>query len=108
MRCLYWLTQVRWCRDNFLNVRSLRKAQDIYEQVSQGSADVCCRKAAISNAEWLSHPHWLHWLQLSGHLVNLGIAIKSCGEDTTNLRRALVSGIFPHAAKWQVDGELLS
>lgn len=65
---------MRWCRDNFLNTRSLRKAQDIYAQ-------------------------------LFGHLEKLGVPVKSCGEDTTNLRRALVSGIFPHAAKRQVDGE---
>lgn len=27
------LLQVRWCRDNFVNVRSMRKALDIYEQL---------------------------------------------------------------------------
>jgi hypothetical protein len=27
------VVQMRWCRDNFLNARALRKATDIYEQV---------------------------------------------------------------------------
>lgn len=66
--------QVRWCRENFVNVRSLRKALDVYQQ-------------------------------LRGHLEGLGIPLKSAGEDATLLRRALVAGLFPHAAKRQMDGE---
>lgn len=65
--------KVRWCRDNFLSARALRKASDVYEQ-------------------------------LLGHLQALGMPIKSCGEETTPLRRALTAGLFPHAAKRQVDG----
>eukprot|EP00887_Chlorella_sp_A99_P005931 scaffold29.g5931.t1 len=65
--------QARWCRDNFVNVRSLRKAGDIYEQ-------------------------------LAGHLGGLSIPRRSCGEDATLLRRALVAGLFPHAARRQMDG----
>jgi hypothetical protein len=30
--------------------------------------------------------------------------VKSCGEDTTPLRRALTAGLFPHAASKQLDG----
>lgn len=43
--------------------------------------------------------------QLSGHMVALGVPIKSCGDDTMPLRRALTAGLFPHAAKRQLDGE---
>lgn len=35
----------------------------------------------------------------------LGIPLQSCGEDSLPLRRALVAGLFPHAAKRQMDGE---
>lgn len=44
--------------------------------------------------------------QLRGHLEDLGIPLKSCGEDDAPLRRALVTGLFPHAAKLQLDGKL--
>lgn len=42
--------------------------------------------------------------QLLGHLEALGIPDKSCGDDTTPLRRALTAGLFPHAARRQLDG----
>lgn len=34
----------------------------------------------------------------------LGIPLRSCGDDSLPLRRALVAGLFPHAAKRQMDG----
>jgi len=43
-------------------------------------------------------------VQLLGHLAGLGLVLKSCGEDTTTLRRALTAGLFPYAAKRQLDG----
>ncbi|PRW45383.1 ATP-dependent RNA helicase dhx8 isoform A [Chlorella sorokiniana] len=42
--------------------------------------------------------------QLKEHLVALGIPLQSCGEDSLPLRRALVAGLFPHAARRQMDG----
>ncbi|KAL4447805.1 hypothetical protein ABPG75_005024 [Micractinium tetrahymenae] len=42
--------------------------------------------------------------QLKEHLQALGIPLRSCGEDSLPLRRALVAGLFPHAAKRQLDG----
>jgi len=63
----------RWCGDNFLNARALKKAGDIHQQ-------------------------------LRGHLEDLKVPLKSCGDDLDPLRRALVAGLFPHAAKRQVDG----
>ena len=44
-------------------------------------------------------------LQLREHMQALGIPLRSCGEDSLPLRRALVAGLFPHAAKRQLDGE---
>ena len=43
--------------------------------------------------------------QLREHLLALGILLASCGEDMQPLRRALAAGLFPHAAKRQLDGE---
>jgi len=65
--------QAEWCSDNFINVRSVRKATDIYQQ-------------------------------LEGHMQQLSLPLVSCGEDTTPLRRALVSGLFTQAARKQPDG----
>jgi hypothetical protein len=42
--------------------------------------------------------------QLEGHLQQLELPVKSCGEDLTPLRRALTAGLFPHAASKQLDG----
>jgi ATP-dependent RNA helicase DHX8/PRP22 len=68
--------QKRWCSENFINSRALRKANDVY-------------------------------LQLKGHLEDLKIPLRSCGDgdsEYASLRRALVTGLFPHAAKLQIDG----
>jgi ATP-dependent RNA helicase DHX8/PRP22 len=68
--------QKRWCGENFINSRALRKANDVY-------------------------------LQLRGHLEDLKIPLRSCEDgdcDYAPLRRALVTGLFPHAAKLQIDG----
>lgn len=124
-----WFLQVRWCRDNFLNARALRKAADIYEQVRastgggggtagpsqlwpagrrQGSSCIVAGRmrlllsaAALAFHSALATPAAM---QLLGHLEALGIPVKSCGDDTTPLRRALTAGLFPHAARRQLDG----
>jgi ATP-dependent RNA helicase DHX8/PRP22 len=44
------------------------------------------------------------YAQLEGHLISLGLPIKSCGSDCVPVQRALVAGLFPHAAKRQPDG----
>jgi ATP-dependent RNA helicase DHX8/PRP22 len=43
------------------------------------------------------------YAQLEGHLASLGLPIKSCGSDYVPVQRALVAGLFPHAAKRQPD-----
>ncbi|GLC42130.1 hypothetical protein PLESTM_001294900 [Pleodorina starrii] len=67
-----------WCSDNFINIRAMRKAEDIYEQLLR----------------FLGPPA----------PPGLGLPLASCGDDTTPLRRALTAGLFPHAAKLQPDG----
>ncbi len=34
----------------------------------------------------------------------MSLPVQSCGEDTTAVRRAVTSGLFPHAAMRQADG----
>ena len=68
-----------WCTENFINNRAMRKADEVY-------------------------------MQLKGHLEDLGVPLRSCSSadstdsDDAPLRRALVAGLFPHAAKLQLDG----
>lgn len=42
--------------------------------------------------------------QLEGHMQSLQLPMKSCGSDPVPIQRALVAGLFPHAAKRQPDG----
>ncbi len=42
--------------------------------------------------------------QLQGHMEQLGVPMRSCGEDMLPIRRALTAGLFPHAARRQPDG----
>ncbi|KAJ9513362.1 hypothetical protein QJQ45_001401 [Haematococcus lacustris] len=44
------------------------------------------------------------FLQLERHMRQLGLAVASCGEDCTPLRKALTAGLFPHAARLQPGG----
>ncbi|KXZ53924.1 hypothetical protein GPECTOR_6g842 [Gonium pectorale] len=67
-----------WCSDNFINIRALRKAEDIYNQL----------------VRFLGPPS----------PPGLGLPLASCGDETTPLRRALTVGLFPHAARLQPDG----
>ena len=43
--------------------------------------------------------------QLRQHLVALEVPLRSCGADTAPLRRALLAGLFMHAAVRVPDGE---
>ncbi|PNW80770.1 hypothetical protein CHLRE_07g329150v5 [Chlamydomonas reinhardtii] len=67
-----------WCSDNFINIRALRKAEDIYTQL----------------VRFMGHPC----------PPGLGLPLATCGDETTPLRRALTAGLFPHAARLQPDG----
>ncbi|KAG2440784.1 hypothetical protein HXX76_003640 [Chlamydomonas incerta] len=67
-----------WCSDNFINIRAMRKAEDIYTQL----------------VRFMGHPS----------PPGLGLPLATCGDETTPLRRALTAGLFPHAARLQPDG----
>ncbi|KAG2496731.1 hypothetical protein HYH03_005143 [Edaphochlamys debaryana] len=70
--------RTQWCSDNFVNIRALRKAEDIHTQLLR----------------FLGPPS----------PPGLGLPLRSCGDDPTPLRRALAAGLFPHAARLQPDG----
>lgn len=117
-----------WCRSHFVNPRAMRKALDIHTQVAERplpAARICmlldlcvvvlrcpggCARCSLATGCVLLA--CLHQplrpcccgLQLKEHLQALGIPQRSCGEDSLPLRRALVAGLFPHAAKRQLDG----
>ena len=71
-----------WCKDNYINARALTKAHDIFQQI----LGHCLRGRdgqtphSVSAAEFTSEP------------------------DPVQIRRALVSGLFPHAARRQHNG----
>jgi ATP-dependent RNA helicase DHX8/PRP22 len=62
-----------WATDNFINLRSVTKAVDIYEQLQR-------------------------------HVGQLGLEARSCGDNFDAVRRALVAGLFHHAARRTPDG----
>ena len=64
-----------WCKENFINPRALSKANDIFKQILQQAGAISENMTATG-----SEP------------------------DPTIVRRALVSGLFPHAARRQHNG----
>ena len=77
--------KVRWCRQHFLNSRSLKKAVDIYKQLADYLRGMALTVPDLADSDDLLGPD------------NEGEA----------LRRALTSGLFMHAAMRQPDGKLL-
>jgi ATP-dependent RNA helicase DHX8/PRP22 len=66
-----------WCKENYINARALTKAHDIFSQLLQQ----CARLTPPNTSE-----------DLAGEC------------DPREVRRALVSGLFPHAARRQHNG----
>lgn len=66
-----------WCRENFINPRALTKSNDIFEQIRQQAA----RMIGVRQQTHLSTE-----------------------TDPVQIRRSLVSGLFPHAARRQTNG----
>ena len=75
--------KAKWCSQHFLNIRSLRKAVEIYKQLEEHvrGLDLALSKTPNGPAE---------------------IAGDSSGEG---LRRALTAGLFMNAATRQPDGK---
>ena len=76
--------RVKWCRQHFLNSRSLKKAVDIYKQLAD-----YLRGMAIEVTDLMEGDEFL-----------------GPDEEGEALRRALTSGLFMHAAMRQPDGNL--
>ena len=70
---------MKWCQQHCLNSRSLKKATDIYKQLTG-------------------------YLKPMGIHVNDQTDELSSDPDGTRLRRSLTSGLFMHAAIRQADG----
>lgn len=65
-----------WCRENFVNPRALTKANDIFKQLLQQTGRICPRILKPQKEE----------------------------PDQLEIRRGLVFGLFPHAARRQHNG----
>ena len=66
---------ISWCRENFINIRSMKKVQEIRKQL----VTLCGKKS-------------------------LGIKIISAGTDTEKILRGIVGAFFVNAAQRQPDG----
>ncbi|XP_030956885.1 pre-mRNA-splicing factor ATP-dependent RNA helicase DEAH10 isoform X3 [Quercus lobata] len=76
----------KWCKDNFINSRSLRHARDIHGSVYYYPCQVLCCS------------------QIQGHVEQMGLCVASCGDDMLQFRRCLAASFFINAALKQPEG----
>jgi HrpA-like RNA helicase len=93
-----------WCREGFLNHRSLSKARDIYAQARPEEGWVIIRQVGVEGTRRMRSQARTGRMQLREHMLGLKFQLSSCGEDTVPLRQSLVKGLFLHAARRQQDG----
>ncbi|GMH44162.1 hypothetical protein BSKO_12096 [Bryopsis sp. KO-2023] len=72
-----------------------------YQQVSKRERNKWCEEHFL-NRRSMSKALEIHE-QLEEYCENLSLAVESCGSDFTPVRRALLCGLFPHAARRQPD-----
>ncbi|KAF9677149.1 hypothetical protein SADUNF_Sadunf08G0077800 [Salix dunnii] len=78
----------KWCKENFINSRSLKHACDIHRLFTP-----------------FVPPFFLFSLsQIRGHVEQMGLPISSCGDDTLQFRRCLAASFFLNAALKQPEG----
>jgi ATP-dependent RNA helicase DHX8/PRP22 len=83
----------RWCRDNFLNVRALRRAGDVAAQLRRQLAELGVPlRSAVAEAA------------AAAAALGGAEAAAAAAEAEEPLRRALAAGLFPHAARRQPGG----
>ena len=75
----------QWCKENFINARALTKAHDIFLQILQQ-----CQRHSNNRSGELELSYDSHQLPSES--------------DPVQIRRALVTGLFPHAARRQHSG----
>jgi len=97
----------RWCSENFVSDRALRKAADIHAQLSAQlasnlKADAAGLLKAREAGAVAAGGGGSGCLAADGGEESIADA-----EDTTALRRALTSGLAMHGAMRQPDGEQL-
>lgn len=90
----------KWCKENFINSRSLRHARDIHRSAFFYSSpvkfepkDICFLRFAV-----------LRCSQIQGHVEQMGLHISSCGDDILQFRRCLAASFFLNAALKQPEG----
>jgi ATP-dependent RNA helicase DHX8/PRP22 len=83
----------RWCRDNFLNARALRRAGDVAAQLRRQLAELGVPlRSAVAEAA------------ATAGALGGAEAAAAAAEAEEPLRRALAAGLFPHAARRQPGG----
>ncbi|KAK1325862.1 putative pre-mRNA-splicing factor ATP-dependent RNA helicase [Acorus calamus] len=88
-----------WCYENFVQSRSLRRAQDVRKQLL-----TIMDRFDFHSPEWQSYcalPFCVHFSLFSS--INISLRYKldvvSAGRDFTKIRKAITAGFFFHAAR---------
>jgi ATP-dependent RNA helicase DHX8/PRP22 len=84
-----------WCFDNFVQARSLRRAQDVRKQVPWPGRRGGGRRSWGRGRLFLGGL----CLQLITIMDRYKLAVVSAGKNYTRIRKAICSGFFAHAAK---------
>jgi ATP-dependent RNA helicase DHX8/PRP22 len=117
----------RWCKENFINNRSLKHGLDVHRLVSS-FCSICfrylyrfylfelkpwCTKLCKENGSLSAlGNHAVSWhqqcsvycSQIQGHVQPMGLNLSSCGDDMALFRRCLTAAFFLNAAMRQPDG----
>ncbi|KAI8539403.1 hypothetical protein RHMOL_Rhmol09G0180300 [Rhododendron molle] len=78
----------KWCKENFINSRSVRQARDIHRQAT---------------SSFLGLKPKYDW-QIRENVEQMGLHVASCGDDMLQFRRCLAAAFFLNAALKQPDG----
>eukprot|EP01052_Picozoa_sp_SAG31_P034847 SAG31_NODE_4126_length_3560_cov_2.073678_5_plen_150_part_00 len=100
------LTVSRWCRENYVNERSLSKAADIEHQLADLiSSDSRRTTDAVANGcrDGLDASPAKRSKRACG--LSRRVGLSSCGEDLEIVRRALAAGLFVHTAARSADAD---
>lgn len=96
----------KWCKENFINSRSLRHARDVHRLAMHIPMDMFLLKdpqsvfyffLILTGASFFGS-------QIRGHVEQMGLHVTSCGDDMLQFRRCLAASFFLNGAIKQPEG----
>ena len=110
----------KWCKDNFINSRSLKHARDIHRLaiylLIYRSVSICPTLDLLPPVHEMYRCSWcfcefalLNFMavfcsQIRGNVEQMGLHVASCGDDMLPFRRCLAASFFLNAALKQPEG----